>query len=133
MSSVLVRAPAPLALMVLIFWLSSQSDPGADIGALGRIGAHAGEYFLLTILWAWALAAGLGRRAVPAAALIAFVYAISDEVHQGFVEGRDSSPFDVAVDAAGVALAVALLSVMSRRGPGARSRRTARRARARPA
>ncbi len=109
MTSVLVRAPAPLALMALIFYLSAQSDPGADIGALGRITAHAGEYFLLTLLWAWALAPALGRRAAVAAAGIAVAYAISDEVHQSFVDGRDADPLDVVVDAAGITLALITL------------------------
>jgi VanZ family protein len=118
---VLVRAPAPLALMALIFWLSAQSDPGADIGALGRIAAHGGEYFLLTLLWAWALAPAIGQRAAAAAAAIAFAYAISDEVHQLFVQGRDADPFDLAVDAVGIGLALALLSRLRRRGASRRS------------
>ncbi len=105
MRATLLRAPAPLALMAVIFWLSAQSDPGADIGALGRVVAHAGEYFLLTLLWAWALAPAMGRRSVVAAAAIALAYAISDEIHQSFVEGRDADPFDVAIDTAGIALA----------------------------
>lgn len=110
MSAVLLRAPAPLALMGLIFFLSAQSDPGADIGWLGRILAHAGEYALLTALWAWALAPVLGRRAVLAAAAISLAYAVSDEIHQSSVSGRDADPFDVVVDAAGIALGCVLVS-----------------------
>jgi VanZ family protein len=128
-SRVFVRAPAPLALMGLIFFLSAQSDPGTDIGTVGSALAHAGEYFLLTVLWAWALAPVLGRRALPAAAVIALAYATSDEIHQGFVDGRDSDPLDVLVDAAGIALAWVLVSRLRAN----RSRRTARRAPARPA
>ncbi|HSI81243.1 MAG TPA: VanZ family protein [Solirubrobacterales bacterium] len=119
------RAPAPLALMALIFYLSGQSDPGPDLGAAARILAHAGEFALLTVLWAWALAPRLGVRAIAAAAAIALVYAVADEYHQTFVDGRDGSPFDVAIDAAGIALATAALR--------ARSHRTARRDRGRPA
>ena len=130
MSSALLRAPAPLALMGLIFFLSAQSDPGADIGWLGRILAHAGEYLLLTVLWAWALTPELGRRALPVAAAISLAYAISDEIHQGYVEGRDSDPFDVVVDAAGIAVACLLVRWWS---PEGRGRRRARRARERPA
>jgi VanZ family protein len=91
--------------MALIFYLSAQSDPGADIGALGRILAHGGEYALLTLLWAWALVPSMGRRALPAAAAISFLYALTDELHQSFVPDRDADPFDIAVDAAGIALA----------------------------
>ena len=112
------RAAAPLALMALIFYLSSQSDPGPDVGAAGRIAAHAGEFALLTLLWAWALGPPLGAgRAIAAAAAIALAYAVADEYHQTRVEGRDGSPFDVAVDAAGIALASAALWLKAR-GPG---------------
>lgn len=128
----LPRAPAPLALMALIFFLSAQSDPGADIGAVGRIVAHGGEYFLLTLLWAWALAPAMGRRAVAAAVLISLAYALSDEFHQSFVAGRDSDPFDVAVDAAGIAAAAWLVS-RAFRGPGAEGSRTASPRGSRPA
>jgi VanZ family protein len=107
--AVLVRAPAPLALMALIFYLSAQSDPGADIGAVGRVIAHAGEYALLTVLWCWALGPLLGRRALLAAAAIALAYAVSDEIHQSFVPGRDPDPVDLVVDAAGIALASLVL------------------------
>ena len=105
MSLALRRAPAPLAVMGLIFYLSAQSDPGADIGAVGRVLAHTGEFAALTALWAWALAPAQGRRAIPVAAAIALAYAISDEIHQSFVPGRDADPLDVAADAAGIALA----------------------------
>ena len=53
--------------------------------------------------------------------LIGFAYAITDEVHQAFVTGRHASPFDVAMDAAGLAFGLLLLhaarrSVESQRG-----------------
>ncbi len=113
-----LRAPAPLALMGLIFFLSAQSDPGADIGWVGQILAHAGEYLLLTVLWAWALAPVLGRRALVAAALISLAYAVTDEIHQGYVPGRDSDPLDIVVDAAGIALGCLVVSRMwTRAGP----------------
>jgi VanZ family protein len=127
LSLALRRAPAPLALMGLIFYLSAQSDPGADIGTVGRIVAHAGEYALLTGLWWWALGPVLGARALAAAVAISFAYAITDEIHQSFVAGRDADPLDVVTDLAGIALAALAIS---RAG---RSRRTARRAPAPPA
>jgi VanZ family protein len=104
-----VRVVPPLALMSLIFYLSAQSDPGADIGTVGRIAAHAGEYALLAGLWTWALAPALGRRAIGAAALISLLYAISDEWHQSYVPGRDADPLDIVVDAAGIAAVAALI------------------------
>jgi VanZ family protein len=96
--------------MALIFYLSAQPDPGPDVGGVGRVVAHFGEYALLTALWAWALAPALGRRAIAAAAAIALVYAVTDEYHQSFVEGRDADALDVLVDALGVAAAVIALS-----------------------
>ena len=95
--------------MAAIFVLSSQSDPGADPGAVGRMLAHAGEFALLTALWSWALWPSLGLRATLAAAAISLVYAVADEAHQSFVPGRDSDPLDVVVDAVGIAVAVFLI------------------------
>ena len=121
MSLALRRAPAPLALMGLIFYLSAQSDPGADIGTVGRIVAHAGEYALLTALWAWALAPLYGRRALLAAAAIALLYALTDEYHQSFVPGRDADLFDIVVDATGIAAASWVLSRATRPQEGSRT------------
>ena len=103
-----LRAAAPLALMALIFVLSAQEEAPGGPTELTSVIAHFTEYALLTGLWIWALAPELGRRALPVAAAIAFVYALSDEFHQSFVEGRDADPLDVLVDAAGIAVAVAL-------------------------
>jgi VanZ family protein len=112
---VFLRPAAPLALMGLIFYLSGQEQVGPDLPAFTRVIAHFTEYALLAALWVWALAPSLGRRALVAAAAISILYAASDELHQSFVRGRDSSPFDLAIDALGVAVAVALLSRRSRR------------------
>jgi len=47
------------------------------------------------------------RSPLPAA-LITVTYAISDEYHQSFVEGRHGTPVDVLIDSVGVAIAIAL-------------------------
>lgn len=120
MHRALPRVAAPLALMALIFYLSAQPDPGPDVGAIGRIGAHFAEYALLAALWAWALAPVLGRRALAAAAAIALLYAVSDEYHQGFVPGRDADPLDVLIDAAGIAVALSLIHLSARRAASRR-------------
>ena len=106
-----VRALAPLALMGLIYFLSAQPDLSSGLGTLDLILrklAHATEYALLTLLWAWALRP-VTRWNVPIAAAIAVLYAASDEFHQTFVEGRHGATTDVLVDAVGVAIAIALL------------------------
>ena len=93
--------------MAVIFYLSAQ--PGVEQltaleVALRKLG-HVAGYALLTAAWSWALAPVLRRRALPVAALISLLYAIGDEYHQGFVEGRHSTPADVAIDGIGIAIA----------------------------
>jgi VanZ family protein len=79
---------------------------------------------VLAALWAWALGPSLGRRAIPAAAAICLLYAITDEFHQGFVAGRDSDPLDVVVDACGIAFALLAVSRLSARRAASRRRPT---------
>jgi VanZ family protein len=108
--AVALRALAPLALMALIFFFSAQEAVGSDLPEWTRVVAHFGQFALLGALWGWALAPALGRAALPVAAVISLLYAISDEWHQSFVPGRDADPRDALVDAAGIATALALLS-----------------------
>jgi VanZ family protein len=107
------RFVPPLVLMGVIFFLSDTPDLKTDLGVadliLRKI-VHAGVFGLLWFLWLRAL----GWRAPGWAAAIAVGYAIGDEFHQSFVPGRDGSPVDVAIDAAGVA-ATWLLRARARR------------------
>ena len=110
-AQVALRSLAPLAMMALIFFLSAQPDLDSGLGTLDlvlRKLAHATEYALLTLLWAWALRP-LTQWNVAVAALIAVTYAVSDEYHQTFVTGRSGTPIDVAIDAFGIGVALALL------------------------
>ena len=105
----LYRFGPPLVLMGVIFFLSAQPDLNSGLGVwdtIGRKFVHAASYGLLWWLWYRAL----GLRNPAAAIAITLVYAVSDEYHQTFVEGRPGSPVDVRIDAAGVGLAVALHS-----------------------
>jgi uncharacterized protein YfiM (DUF2279 family) len=89
----------------LIFVLSSVPDLGTGLGGWDlvlRKLAHAGEYAVLGAL----LQRALARPGLAFALGVA--YAASDEIHQSFVPGRQGSPLDVALDAAGVAVGVAL-------------------------
>ena len=94
-----------LAWAALIFAMSSVPDLGTGLGgwdlALRKL-AHLAEYAILGALLARAV-----RRSGLAFAL-GTLYAVSDEVHQAFVPGRMGSPVDVAIDAFGVAVGVAL-------------------------
>ncbi len=108
----------PVALMALIFALSSLPTTDMDKGLLEFVArklAHFTEYALLTFLWWRALEGRSGaRRAIAAAVAIAVAYAITDEYHQTFVEGRVGAVTDVLIDSAG-ALTAALLIARSRR------------------
>ena len=98
----------------LIFGLSSIPDLGTGLGGWDlvlRKLAHMAEYAVLGLL----LVRAVGRE-VPAVAL-GIAYAITDEVHQGFVEGRHGAWYDVAVDAVGVLVGVYVLGRAARRAP----------------
>jgi VanZ family protein len=116
--------------MGLIWFLSSRSHLGTDLGWIDTVlrkGAHMTEYALLTLLWTWALVrrplasphdgAAPGRHAVVAAAAIALTWAAVDERHQTTVPGRVGTPWDVAIDAAGVGIAVLLWRAWTLRRP----------------
>ena len=109
----LVRLPravslwAPVVLWAaVIFALSSVPNLATDLGVWDTVlrkCAHASEYAVLVLL----LFRALGRE-LPAF-LIGLAYAVTDELHQQFVRGRHASPFDVSMDAAGLALGLLLL------------------------
>lgn len=103
----------PLVLMAAIYFFSAQPDLSSGLGAIDLIGRkviHAAEYALLCFLWWRALRARLtAATALSAALAITVGYAALDEYHQSFVEGRAGSPVDVAIDAIGIVLAMALV------------------------
>jgi hypothetical protein len=106
-TSRLVTAWLPVVLWAaLIFALSSVPDLGTGLGTwdlvLRKI-AHAAEYAVLGFL----VLRALGNEAAALAGGIA--YAISDEIHQSFVPGRQAAVRDVLVDTAGVAVGVYLV------------------------
>jgi VanZ family protein len=91
--------------MGIIFALSAQADLNSGLGGwdtlLRKLG-HMAEYGLLWWLWRRALGS-----TIPAAA-VTLAYAATDEWHQSFVTGRNGTPVDWLIDAAGVAIAIAL-------------------------
>ena len=108
------RFAPPLALMGLIFFFSAQPDLGTGLGVWDTVirkCIHMAEYALLWFLWWRALGYG---HPLPSIA-IALVYAASDEWHQSFVEGRHGTPWDVAIDAAGVGLAGLAVGLSAKR------------------
>ena len=116
-----------IVLMALIFVASAQPKtpppPGAESvyfsgampifeglwDALVKKSAHVIIYGALTLLIMRALRrSGTGlREAANTAILLALIYALTDELHQAFVTGRNSSVLDIGFDyigAAGAAL-----------------------------
>jgi VanZ family protein len=95
--------------MALIFLFSHQPDLSSGLGVWDTIGRkifHAAEYALLCFLW-WRAFAGRTTRtgALVAAAVLSVAYAITDEWHQTFIEGRHGTPVDVVIDSVGIAAA----------------------------
>jgi VanZ family protein len=89
----------------VIFAFSSIPSLSSGLGTWDTIlrkVAHVTEYAVLGAL----LYRALGREPVALAAGVA--YAATDELHQHFVRGRHASPFDVAIDAVGVAVGMLL-------------------------
>ena len=96
----------------VIFAFSSIPSLSSGLGmwdTVLRKAAHMTEYAILGAL----LLRALGRD-LPAL-LAGIAYAVTDEIHQSFVEGRHGSPFDVALDAVGVAVGLFVLRLFQTR------------------
>ncbi|MGH3992561.1 MAG: VanZ family protein [Pseudonocardiaceae bacterium] len=104
----------PIAMMALIFALSAMPAGDEDHGILYLIVrklAHVSEYALLLALWWRALATKLSdRRALAFAFGVTILYAITDEFHQTFVDGRSGRPLDIGIDAVGALAAAGLIA-----------------------
>jgi len=115
---------APVVLWAgVIFGLSAIPSLSSGLGSWDEVlrkGAHMTEYAILGAL----LYRALGR-VLPSLAL-GILYAATDELHQNFVQGRHASPFDVAFDACGLAIGLALaMFVQSKRDRAQELRRPA--------
>jgi VanZ family protein len=108
----------PVVLMGVIFALSAQPSLDSGLGLIDLIGRkllHFSEYALLCFLWWRPLATvTTPRRAALWAFLIASGYAVTDELHQTFVEGRHGTPVDWLIDSAGAAVAALALRTRHR-------------------
>ena len=101
-----------IAWAAFIFAMSSIPDLGTGLGGWDlvlRKLAHAAEFAVLGAL----LLRAVGRE-LPAATL-GIAYAMTDEIHQTFVPGRQGRPLDVLIDAAGVLLGVYVVGRAARR------------------
>jgi len=103
--------------MALIFYFSAQP---AGSPALERFPTppgigHLGGYGLLALLLYRAFNESLFSwdfKAVGNTLLVGVLYAISDEAHQMFVPGRNPALFDVAIDTAGIILALLVIRLL---------------------
>ena len=96
----------------VIFTFSSIASLNTGLGTwdvMLRKAAHMTEYAILGAL----LLRALGRE-LPAL-FFGLAYAITDEIHQHFVEGRHASPIDVAIDGVGVAIGIFLVRLVGTR------------------
>jgi len=114
--------PAILWAIVIFFFSAQQRAPqvspreGLQL-AFQKTG-HFVEYAILAVLVYRALRCGhqfTPRRAALFAALIAAGYGVTDEFHQSFVPGRFCKLHDMAIDASGAVVAVAVLYVYESR------------------
>jgi VanZ like protein len=90
----------------LIFALSSLPNLSTAEGIVGDVlssGAHAVEYGIFGAL----LLRALDVRVLALAA--GFAYAVTDEIHQSFVPGRQASAVDLLIDALGLLAGIAAL------------------------
>jgi VanZ family protein len=96
----------------VIFTFSSIPSLSTGLGTwdvLLRKAAHMTEYAILGAL----LVRALGRE-LPAF-LAGVAYAVTDEIHQHFVDGRHAAAIDVALDSVGVAVGIYLLRLWQTR------------------
>ena len=108
------RYGPPLAVMTLIFALSATPDLSTGLGLWDTLLRKLAHITIFGVLWLTLARAARWRRPILVTA-IAVAYAISDELHQSFVDGRHGSPIDVAIDAFGIGLAVLAWMLARRR------------------
>ncbi len=101
---------------MIIFYLSSVPNLNSGLGTwdviLRKI-AHITEYGILTILLWRAFKFHNVQKIYNWSGFLAVLYAISDEVHQGFIPTRNASVYDVLIDTVGVFIAVWLIHRIS--------------------
>jgi VanZ family protein len=122
-----LRLWAPVAVwMAVIFLASSRPVPAAASGVPDWI-PHTVEYAVLAVLACRAMAGGLHAPVGPAVAAgavaLAFLYGVSDEIHQSFVPGRSPEAADLVKDLAGAVLGAGACALPRR--DGARRREAA--------
>jgi len=109
-----LRYAPPLVLMVAIFTLSAQPDLSSGLGTWDTVLRKLAHITVFGALWL-AIARSTDWRRPVTATVIAVLYAVSDEYHQSFVDGRHGTPVDVAIDTIGMGLAALAWVLAARR------------------
>jgi len=106
-----------LAYAWLIFHLSSGATPQMAVPFPDKL-LHLTCYTIFVLLLLNALSGGLHRKlkapAYIGALLVTLLFGISDEFHQSLVPQRHASIFDLAADAAGGLLGIAIFLIIIR-------------------
>lgn len=121
-----IKKTEPIISVILwcsvIFYFSSipglQSGFFSAIDLILRKSAHITEYAILTFLWFRVLInfSYNKKKAIASAFIFAFLYSISDEIHQIFVSNREGKAIDVIIDSIGiVTMAVILIRAKLRK------------------
>jgi VanZ family protein len=117
--------------MALIFVLSAQpglrvSDDAAVDGPIRHV-AHVIVYAVLALLLLWGfgqLSSGWSTRLALLAGLLAFLYGVTDELHQLTVPNRTGQAFDLVWDALGAFIGLAVGQGLARRRSAAKAGRS---------
>lgn len=116
---------APAAAYMTVIWTFSAESRPPDLLPIFHSDKilHGGEYGILALLLYLGVRVGsrkAARLGQTASILGSMVYGAMDELHQGFVPGRQRDIFDLMADVAGAVCAMALVtavgSVRARRG-----------------
>lgn len=94
--------------MIIIFYFSSRSTAGIGTNSTNRFlilkSFHLIEYATLAVLLSWAI---LKKKWII---IIAYLYAVSDEIHQSLIPGRTSRFRDTIIDLVGILLGIFIFS-----------------------
>lgn len=116
MTSARITVWLPVVLWAgLIFGLSSIPSLGTGLDVWDHVLRKLGHFAEFAVLGALLYRA---TRSPLLAAALASVYAVTDEIHQVFVPGRQGSPLDWLIDTGGAVTGVLLLTwTTARRAP----------------
>ncbi len=97
----------------LSVWTTQMLFGVIELESVVRKIAHALEFMGLAVLMFNALRATCGYNRPYLSFALTVIYAVSDEIHQLFVEGRACRLFDIGVDSLGAAAGVIAVSLIA--------------------